>query len=196
MEAWEAFGWRLDTLLFAVVAIIGLVLLVGMLFLGDAFDFFESSFDADGALPSFLNAQMLVGTITAIASVGWLGGAIFELDLLPTLLIAAAVGLPIGGFLGWLSAVFRKSEAGVPVTGGDAAGAVGRITLPIRGNSTGRVQVTLEGRTLMLAAMASDRAGGATEFEVGDIVRIEQVTAGVAAVVPFTAREVGGAVAK
>lgn len=183
---------------FAVVGgVLALVMLVGG---GDADTDFDADFDADldldldadtdlsaegissgagSVLQSLFSFRTLVFTAAFFGITGLLlplAGA----GSLTTLLAAIAVG----GFAGFLNdrlvKYVKRTSGGVGDRTANVAGLPARVTLPIADQRRGRVNVEVEGQTLMLVAEPY-RSGGMA-FERGDTVVVVEVRNGVARV--------------
>lgn len=135
--------------MFVVVGIIGALLLLCFLLVGDALD---------GILPEndWVTGEVLGAFLAAFGLFGWVVDAQFDVGT-PT---AALVGVGGGLAMGWLALrlVRTLSRMQTDPTPGqrDLVGKQGRVVTAVSPGSAGEVLVTLAGQTIKLSAVADE----------------------------------------
>ena len=157
---------------FLVLGIVGVVLLLASLLLGDLFEGLFSFLDG---LELDLDAGGLFSlpVIAAFLAAFGLGGALAMSSTDETLAAGLVGGALSGVLIGWIAwrlshAVFRMHTDATP-TSGDLLGTQGKVVTPLQGQGLGEVLVRLGGQPVKLSARAQ------ADLAVGEPVVVVEV---------------------
>ncbi len=182
----EAVTWRVDTIIFASMALFGVVLLVVSFIFGEVLDFFQHDLDISvaghdvvdighgGDVPNaapLVNVQSILAFVTGFGAVAWvLSGYLGFHPLLATL---SGLG---GGFVAavpmvLLMRVLYKQSGSAGFNMNEVVNNNATVVLAIPPNGTGRVQYEKRGSRVMSTARSVD----GTEIGQGSVVTIQRV---------------------
>jgi membrane-bound ClpP family serine protease len=149
---------------FLVLGVIGLVVLLVSLVLGDLFD---SVFNA---LTGDVFSTAVIGGF--VAAFGF-GGAIAQgigLPVVLDVLIGAGAGVLAGWFTVWLTRLVRDGSSDATLESHDALGRSGRVISHIPVDGFGTVRVLIGGHTVQLNARAESPIATGTEVHVTEVL--------------------------
>tara|TARA_Y100000034_G_scaffold133625_1_gene199637 strand:+ start:465 stop:1013 length:549 start_codon:yes stop_codon:yes gene_type:complete len=142
MEVFDIAQWRMETIIFGVLAIVLFLLTVSTFLLGETLEFLEDLDGIDdGGLPSFINTQMVLSGLAVFNVTGWVSGAAFDYSLWPSLGLGVIVGGVVGGLMGFLWSAMKKSQATSSVTTFSLVGKEAAVVVPIPADGLGSIEV-------------------------------------------------------
>ena len=133
--------------------------------------------DAHGALPFVLSLRFWTFALLAFGLVGALLWFLRLSGSITTLVLASSMGIGAGAFA---SFTFRALSRGQVSSGGelsDVVGKLGRVLVPPRGTSCGKIRIEVRGQIHEYLAKSNEDA-----IEPGAFVLIEDVRDGIAQV--------------
>lgn len=149
---------------FLVLGVVGLVLLLVSLVLGDVFD------GVLDALPSDVFSSAVIGGF--VSAFGF--GAALSDGLGAPLPLAVVVGVVVGvafaWFAGWLTRLVRGGGSDATVTTGDTVGRDARVVTGIPAGGFGVVRVQVGGHSLQLNARADAPVEPGAEVYVTEVL--------------------------
>lgn len=172
------------TTLFWICTVVGVVLLVVGIVLGDFLEF-DLDLDTDLDVDGILSAPVIGGFLAAFGAGGLIVSSVTDEAPVPSV----AGGLVAGVGVGWLAVRFTRSVMNMAtdatVTSGDFMGQVGRVVTPLAvgasGEARGEVMIQQGGQPQKLTAL------GEVPMATGDrAVVIEVVSATTVRVIPMS----------
>ena len=146
---------------YAAVGAIGLLFLLGMLFVGDLLGGdhdFDHSFDHDGDVaggPSFLSARIISAFITAFG-VGGVVGRYYGLSHPASSGVGIVTGAVMSGIVYQFARILYSQQASSELRMSDLRGARGEVTVAIPENGVGEITLTAGGERTTHIARAAD----------------------------------------
>jgi membrane-bound ClpP family serine protease len=159
-----------DMTTFLVIGLVGLVLLLVSLVVGDLFD---------GALDVLAGDVFTSAVIGAFVSATGFGGAAAQAFGLPMVLAVPAglaTGVVFGAFAYWLTSLLSDADSDATPTTDDALGREGRVVTDIPEVGFGVVTILVGGHTMRLNAKAELPLEPGTEVHVTSILSPTAVT--------------------
>ena len=149
---------------YAAIGAVGLLFLLGMLFVGDLFGAdhdFDHSIEHDGDLgggPSFLSARIISAFITAFG-VGGTVGRYYNLSHPAASGVGIVTGFLMSGLVYEFARILYSQQASSELRMAELRGTRGEVTVAIPENGVGEITLTAGGeRTTHIARSADGRA--------------------------------------
>src|SRR3989338_820014 len=174
----------IDTIIFAVMAVFGVIVLVLSFLLGEVFDLLHHDVDinvgghdvvdfgngGDSPGPSLLNTQAILAFVTGFGAAGWILSGYFGFSPLASSGAGLAGGLLMGVPIAYLSRFMQKQSASSSFSTDELIDRQALVVLSIPESGMGRVQYEIKGSTV--TAIARSKTGPVSE---GSVVKIDQV---------------------
>ncbi|MCM8750327.1 NfeD family protein [Thermomicrobiaceae bacterium CFH 74404] len=155
-------------LIYFGIALLGLLLLIVTLVVGEIDDVLDFGADGDGVGP--FNGKVLAASLTAFGSAGMLA-TYYDRSPVTGALIAAAAALAVGALAWWLIGLFYKQQATTEFSMSWTRGRLAEVTTAIPEGGLG--QVLYRDATGSRQLLARSREGAS--IPAGQLVRIVDV---------------------
>lgn len=169
----DAIFWEIDTIVFMVVALVGVTILLLSLLLDDILDIWD--IPSDG----FFNLESAAALAAGFGAVAWFMSGYMGTPPLVSAVVGLGGGLPLGIGSFFLVRFFQKNEGSSGFSQEDLEGQVGVVTLTISKGGVGRIQYTKGGAIHQALAQTE----GEQEIPQGRTVKIIEVIGGRAMVI-------------
>ena len=183
------FGINIDLTnsIFLLCALVGGVLLLVSVVLGDLFDGVLGIFDFDVDIGGASVMPVALGFIAMFGVGGLVGTQTFNLSAGPASIVGVITGALGAAAVTVMFGFLRRAEAPESFGLSDLVGVVGRVSVNIRANSTGAVTLSHAGSTHTFSATA------AQELLHGSVVKVVGVAGSALIVEPFVSESVSPA---
>ena len=150
---------------FLTLGVIGIVLLLAALVIGDHVD---GIFDALGG-GDWLTGAALAGFLGAL---GFMGALVLSLTDSPTIatVLGAGAGLAVGAGVGWITLRLRHSGEGTTPRSSTLVGLTGTVINAIPVDGYGEISVTNGGHLTKLNAKAAEAVPSGTVVTITDLL--------------------------
>ncbi len=169
-------------LIYFGIALLGLLLLIVTLVVGELDDLLDFGADGDGIGP--FNGKVLAASLTAFGAAGMLA-TYYDRSPVTGALIAAATAVVIGALAWWLIGLFYKQQATTEFSVSWTRGRLAEVTTAIPEGGLGQVLYRDATGSRQLLARGREGAG----IPAGQLVRIVDVVGSTVIVEPATASE-------
>ncbi len=173
-------------LIYFGIALLGLLLLIVTLVVGELDDLLDFGADGDGIGP--FNGKVLAASLTAFGAAGMLA-TYYDRSPVTGALIAAATAVVVGALAWWLIGLFYKQQATTEFSVSWTRGRLAEVTTSIPEGGLGQVLYRDATGSRQLLARSREGAG----IPAGQLVRIVDVVGSTVIVEPTTASEQAGA---
>ncbi|MGI8574082.1 MAG: NfeD family protein [Egibacteraceae bacterium] len=154
--------------IFIALGVVGLVIAVSSLLMGDVFDVLDGLFDAIDLGSGLFTGPIIGGFLAAFGFAAALTSA--PLGTFGGLLVGMLSGGAVGGLAAWLTRSLMNMRTDPTPRSQDLVGRPGEVLLPLRPGSYGRVAIAAYGQRMQMSATAD------SEIPAGSRVVVVEVT--------------------
>ncbi len=170
-------GGGIDSIIFAAIAVIAFIFLIGILILGEAADFADDflGFDFDSGVGSFLSTQTILAFLMGFGATGWILTGYGGLGAVPATAWSLGGGFSLMLPIGLLHKSMSRQQGSTNVSEEDAVNRdiVVVLDVPADGLGQGRLQEMGSTRTVTI------RTEESVPLRAGEVVKITKSIGGV-----------------
>ncbi|OGZ57267.1 MAG: hypothetical protein A2827_01535 [Candidatus Spechtbacteria bacterium RIFCSPHIGHO2_01_FULL_43_30] len=182
----DGITWRIDTIIFAIIAILGVVILILSFILGEVFDFFSHDIDVNigghdafnlgnsGDVPnagSLVNVQSVLAFMSGFGGLAWILSGYLKFSPMFSVLLGLLGGIVAAIPMILLMRILYKKSGSAGFNMQEVTHRTASVVLDIPPNGLGRVQYEINGSLITSTA----RSATGESISAGTTVRIEQV---------------------